>query len=124
MRGSRDPHMQPRIKRMMKTLRTGTMARARAEKILRRDRRRPKRRSTRRARMTRTTPVGSLVRTRETRDMLTTNMSSQYLPGRSRYIGVRIANIIATISRRACRANTFSQRTRKENGEAVAARIS
>ena len=45
---------------------------------LRRERRRPKRRSTRRARMTRAMPVGSLVRTRETSDMPTTNMSSQH----------------------------------------------
>ena len=54
------------------------MARARAVRILRRDLRRPKRRSTRRARITRAMPVGSLVRTRETSDMPTTNMSSQH----------------------------------------------
>ena len=54
------------------------MARARAVRILRRDLRRPKRRSTRRARITRAMPVGSLVRTRETSDMQTTNMSNQH----------------------------------------------
>ena len=63
---------------MRKTWQTGTMARARADRILRRDLSRPKRRSTRRARMTRAMPVGSLVRTRETSDMPTTNMSSQH----------------------------------------------
>ena len=63
---------------MTKTWQTGTIARAMAKSILRRDLSRPKRRSTRRARMTRATPVGSLVTTSETRDMLTTNMSSQH----------------------------------------------
>ena len=63
---------------MTKTWQTGTIARAMAKSILRRDLSRPKRRSTRRARMTRATPVGSLVTTSETRDMPTTNMSSQH----------------------------------------------
>ena len=66
------------MNRMRKTWQTGTMARARAVRILRRDLSRPKRRRTRRARMIRAMPVGSLVRTRETRDMPTTNMSSQH----------------------------------------------
>ena len=81
---------------MRKTWQTGTMARARAERILRRDLRRPKRRSTRRARMTRTMPVGSLVRTRETRDMQTTNMSSQHhgsvTKGRNQFAKARITS--------------------------------
>ena len=81
---------------MRKTWQTGTMARARAERILRRDLSRPKRRSTRRARMTRTMPVGSLVRTRETRDMHTTNMSSQHhgsvTKGRNQFAKARITS--------------------------------
>ena len=81
---------------MRKTWQTGTMARARAERILRRDLSRPKRRSTRRARMTRTMPVGSLVRTRETRDMQTTNMSSQHhgsvTKGRNQFAKARITS--------------------------------
>ena len=81
---------------MRKTWQTGTMARARAERILRRDLSRPKRRSTRRARMTRTMPVGSSVRTRETRDMQTTNMSSQHhgsvTKGRNQFAKARITS--------------------------------
>ena len=65
---------------MTKTLTTGTMARERAEMILRREWKRPKRRMTRRARRTRTKPVGSLVTTMERRDMMTMKESSHDLP--------------------------------------------
>ena len=93
--------MQSRMKRMRKTWQTGTSASARADRILRRDLRRPKIRSTRRARITRTIPVGSSVRTRETSDMPTTNMSIQHhgsvMKGKNQVEKARIASSITKI---------------------------
>ena len=71
--------MQAMMNMMMKVLKTGTMAVATAERILRRERKRPKRRRTRRARITRTMPVDVLARRRDTSDMATTKASNKYL---------------------------------------------
>ncbi len=67
--------MLMRRKRMRKTLRTGRMAMLRAVMIFLSDLTRPKRRMTRRARRTRTTPVDLLVTAVETRLMMTTKAS-------------------------------------------------
>ena len=67
------------MKIMTKELITGRMARARAERIFRRERNRPKRRRTRRARITRTMPVEVFARSRDASDITTTKASNQYL---------------------------------------------
>ena len=66
---------------MTNTLRTGTMASVIAEMILRNEWKRPNNRMTRRARRTRTKPVGSLVTAMESRDMPTMKESSHDLWG-------------------------------------------